>query len=129
MLVSGEIEGYLAVVADSNLFGALALLCLVLILTGLRRGFRVAAPSCTDVRSVNDRRRDGAHRFLLCEFESSMNIYVRFAMCLVFHAAGCLAYVFVHDAVVAFKAFNGGLTIRGIAIGMAQDTFLYIFSR
>ncbi|UVM35990.1 hypothetical protein LOY36_28015 [Pseudomonas sp. B21-019] len=40
MLVSGEIEGYLAVVADSNLFGALALLSLVLILTGLRRGFR-----------------------------------------------------------------------------------------
>lgn len=40
MLVKGEIEGYLAVVADSNLFGALALLCLVLILTGLRRGFR-----------------------------------------------------------------------------------------
>ncbi|URM29098.1 hypothetical protein LLY42_05635 [Pseudomonas frederiksbergensis] len=33
-------EGYLAVIADSNLFGALALLCLVLILTGLRRGFR-----------------------------------------------------------------------------------------
>lgn len=40
MLGEYEMEGYLAVVADSNLFGALALLSLVLILTGLRRGFR-----------------------------------------------------------------------------------------
>lgn len=35
-----EIEGYLAGVADSDLFGSLAMLCLVLLLTALHRGIR-----------------------------------------------------------------------------------------
>ncbi|EJN20570.1 hypothetical protein EI534_09410 [Pseudomonas frederiksbergensis] len=35
-----EMEGYLAGVADSDLFGSLALLCLVLLLTALHRGMR-----------------------------------------------------------------------------------------
>jgi hypothetical protein len=39
MFGEGE-KGNLAVVANSNMFGALALLCLVLILTARRRGFR-----------------------------------------------------------------------------------------
>ncbi|MHC8397711.1 hypothetical protein ACYZT8_29335 [Pseudomonas sp. LB3P93] len=57
-----------------------------------------------------------------------MNIYVRVAMCLVFHAAGCLAYVFLNDAVVvAYKAFNGGFTTRGVGIGIAHYMFIYIF--
>jgi hypothetical protein len=57
-----------------------------------------------------------------------MNIYVRFVMCLAFHAAGCLAYVFLNDAVVvAYKAFNGGFTTRGVGIGIAHYMFIYIF--
>ena len=57
-----------------------------------------------------------------------MNIYVRFAMCLAFHAAGCIAYVFLNDAVVvAYKAFNGGFTTRGVGIGIAHYMFIYIF--
>ncbi|TWC50944.1 hypothetical protein FBY04_11824 [Pseudomonas sp. SJZ080] len=57
-----------------------------------------------------------------------MNIYVRFAMCLAFHAAGCIAYVFLNDVVVvAYKAFNGGFTTRGVGIGIAHYMFIYIF--
>jgi hypothetical protein len=57
-----------------------------------------------------------------------MNIYVRFAMCLAFHATGCLAYVFLNDAVVhAYKHLNGGFTSRGVAIGMASYALFYIF--
>jgi len=65
---------------------------------------------------------------LVWEFESSMNIYVRFAMCLAFHVAGCVAYAFLNDAVVvAYKAFNGGFTTRGVGIGIAHYMFIYIF--
>ncbi|MCU0117092.1 hypothetical protein N8H74_02420 [Pseudomonas sp. B2M1-30] len=57
-----------------------------------------------------------------------MNIYVRFALCLAIHAAGCVAYVFLNNAVVvAYKAFNGGFTARGVAIGIAHYMFIYIF--
>lgn len=57
-----------------------------------------------------------------------MNIYVRFAMCLAFHTAGCVAYSFLNDAVVvAYKAFNGGFTTRGVGIGIAHYMFIYIF--
>jgi hypothetical protein len=57
-----------------------------------------------------------------------MNIYVRFAMCLAFHAAGCIAYVFLNDAVVhAYKNLNGGFTSHGVAIGMASYALFYIF--
>jgi hypothetical protein len=57
-----------------------------------------------------------------------MNTYVRFAMCLAFHAAGCVAYAFLNDAVVvAYKAFNGGFTTRGVGIGIAHYMFIYIF--
>lgn len=57
-----------------------------------------------------------------------MNIYVRFALCLAIHAAGCVAYVFLNNAVVvAYKAFNGGFTTRGVAIGIAHYMFIYIF--
>lgn len=57
-----------------------------------------------------------------------MNTYVRVAMCLVFHVAGCVAYTFLNDAVVdAYKAFNGGFTTRGVGIGIAHYTFIYIF--
>ncbi|MFP0197016.1 hypothetical protein ACKJSM_17845 [Pseudomonas sp. PHC1] len=57
-----------------------------------------------------------------------MNIYARVAMNLAFHAAGCVAYVFLNDAVVvAYKAFNGGFTTRGVGIGIAHYMFIYIF--
>lgn len=57
-----------------------------------------------------------------------MNTYVRVAICLAFHAAGCVAYVFLNDAVVvAYKAFNGGFTTRGVGIGIAHYMFIYIF--
>lgn len=57
-----------------------------------------------------------------------MNIYVRLALCLVIHAVGCVAYVFLNNAVVvAYKAFNGGFTTRGVAIGIAHYMFIYIF--
>lgn len=57
-----------------------------------------------------------------------MNIYNRFAMCLAFHAAGCLAYAFLNDAVVhAYKHLNGGFTSHGVAIGMASYALFYIF--
>jgi len=57
-----------------------------------------------------------------------MNIYVRWAICVAFHAAGCIAYVFLNDAVViAYKAFNGGFTARGGGIGIAHYMFIYIF--
>ncbi|MCU0070894.1 hypothetical protein N8H71_04810 [Pseudomonas koreensis] len=57
-----------------------------------------------------------------------MNIYARVAMNLAFHAAGCVAYAFLNDAVVvAYKAFNGGFTTRGVGIGIAHYMFIYIF--
>ena len=57
-----------------------------------------------------------------------MNIYARLALCLAIHAAGCVAYVFLNNAVVvAYKAFNGGFTTRGVAIGIAHYMFIYIF--
>ncbi|RON21776.1 hypothetical protein BK660_09350 [Pseudomonas brassicacearum] len=57
-----------------------------------------------------------------------MNFYTRFAMCLSFHAAGCLAYAFLNDAVVhAYKHLNGGFTSHGVAIGMASYALFYIF--
>ncbi|RON92920.1 hypothetical protein [Pseudomonas fluorescens] len=57
-----------------------------------------------------------------------MNIYARLALCLVIHALGCVAYVFLNNAVVvAYKAFNGGFTTRGVAIGIAHYMFIYIF--
>lgn len=40
MLIPSEIEGYLAIVADNDLFGSLAMFCLVLLLTALHRGIR-----------------------------------------------------------------------------------------
>lgn len=61
-------------------------------------------------------------------YETSMNTHVRIAMCLAFHAAGCVAYTFLNDAVVvAYKAFNGGFTTRGVGIGIAHYMFIYIF--
>jgi hypothetical protein len=57
-----------------------------------------------------------------------MNIYARLALCLAIHAAGCVAYVFLNNAVVvAYKAFNGGFSTRGVAIGIAHYMFIYIF--
>ncbi|WP_248740384.1 hypothetical protein [Pseudomonas sp. MWU12-2029] len=57
-----------------------------------------------------------------------MNIYARVAMNLALHAVGCIAYVFLNDAVVvAYKAFNGGFTTRGVGIGIAHYMFIYIF--
>jgi hypothetical protein len=46
----------------------------------------------------------------------------------VIHALGCVAYVILNDAVVqAYKAFNGGFTTRGVAIGGASHALFYIF--
>lgn len=57
-----------------------------------------------------------------------MNIYLRLALCMAIHAAGCVAYVFLNNAVVvAYKAFNGGFTSRGVAYGIAHYMFIYIF--
>ncbi|RON03968.1 hypothetical protein [Pseudomonas brassicacearum] len=57
-----------------------------------------------------------------------MSKYVRLYLCLFFHAMGCVAYAFLNDAVVsAYKAFNGGFTTRGVAIGMASYALFYIF--
>ncbi|PTS96049.1 hypothetical protein [Pseudomonas sp. HMWF006] len=57
-----------------------------------------------------------------------MNSYVRLALCLLIHVIGCVAYVFLNDAVVvAYKAFNGGFTTRGVGIGIAHYMFIYIF--
>lgn len=57
-----------------------------------------------------------------------MNNYVRLALCLLIHVIGCVAYVFLNGAVVvAYKAFNGGFTTRGVGIGIAHYMFIYIF--
>jgi len=57
-----------------------------------------------------------------------MSNYSRIAMCLFVHAFGCVAYVFLNDAVVhAYKHLNGGFTTRGVAIGMASYAMFYIF--
>lgn len=57
-----------------------------------------------------------------------MNMYVRLAMCLIFHTVGCVAYALLNDAVVnAYKAFTGGFTTRGVAIGAASHALFYIF--
>ncbi|POA34912.1 hypothetical protein C1884_01735 [Pseudomonas sp. GW460-R15] len=47
MFVSGEIEGYLAVVSDSDLFGSFACMALILALTGLRAASRNSKLHCT----------------------------------------------------------------------------------
>ena len=57
-----------------------------------------------------------------------MSNYTRLASCLFFHAVGCVAYVFLNNAVVhAYKHLNGGFTTRGVAIGMASYALFYIF--
>lgn len=57
-----------------------------------------------------------------------MNKYVRLSLSLFFHTLGCVAYAFLNDAVVsAYKAFNGGFTSHGVAIGMASYALFYIF--
>ncbi|MDL5595110.1 hypothetical protein PGC34_28270 [Pseudomonas kribbensis] len=57
-----------------------------------------------------------------------MSNHSRIAMCLFVHAFGCVAYVFLNDAVVhAYKHLNGGFTTRGVAIGMASYAMFYIF--
>lgn len=57
-----------------------------------------------------------------------MSNYYRIAMCLFVHAFGCVAYVFLNNAVVhAYKHLNGGFTTRGVAIGIASYAMFYIF--
>lgn len=52
----------------------------------------------------------------------------RMLVSVVIHALGCVAYVILNDAVVqAYKAFNGGFTTRGVAIGGASHALFYIF--
>ncbi|QJI43369.1 hypothetical protein HKK52_21235 [Pseudomonas sp. ADAK2] len=57
-----------------------------------------------------------------------MNTPSRILISVLIHSLGCLAYAILNDAVVhAYKAFNGGFTTRGVAIGGASHALFYIF--
>lgn len=52
----------------------------------------------------------------------------RILISVLIHSLGCVAYAILNDAVVhAYKAFNGGFTTRGVAIGGASYALFYIF--
>jgi hypothetical protein len=57
-----------------------------------------------------------------------MNTPNRILVSVLIHSLGCVAYALLNDAVVnAYKAFNGGFTTRGVAIGGASHALFYIF--